>query len=139
MSYYHKLKLKIQNENTKTNNSNNDNRSNKKSTNSIKSSNNDNIRNKKISNHESNKGIISYNSDEDKKEENNNKSINEININDISIKDIAANPPLKKGKLKLKINSRETQNKINNMKKYILNINNSATKDTYNYGEIKLV
>ena len=137
MSYYQKIKSKIKNENTKST-SNNDIQNNKNSSNSNESFNNDNLSNKKISNHESNKEIISYNSDEDKKEESNNKSINEININDISIKDIAANPPLKKGKLKLKKNSKETQNKINNMKKYILNINNSATKDTYNYGEIKI-
>ena len=139
MSYYQKIKSKIKSENAKSDNSNNDNKSNiKKNINSNDSSNNDKLINKKISNHESNKEIISYNSDEDKKEESNNKSIDEININEISIKDIAANPPLKKGKLKLKINSKETQNKINNMKKYILNINNSATKDTYNYGEIKI-
>ena len=85
------------------------------------------------------------NSEKDQKEENDdNKEINEININDISFKDIASNPPLKKKKMKLKLKPKESCNQENDKKnemkniKYILNVNNSVTKDTYNYGEIKL-
>ena len=71
-----------------------------------------------------------------------NKSINDIIINDISVKDIAGNPPLKKTKLKLKVDNNDIENTENDKKnikknkKFFLNINNSATKDTY--GEIKL-
>ena len=138
MSYYQKIREKIKNDNFKSNNSLDNNRKSQKSSNSNHSISNENLSHKKMSKHESDKDVISYNSEEDKKEENDNKSINEININDISIKDIASNPPLKKGKLKLKINSKDFQNKFSNMRKNIININNSATKDTYNYGEIKL-
>ena len=138
MSYYQKIRDKIKNDNFKSNNSSDNNRKSQKSSNSNDSISNENSSHKKMSNHESDKNVISYNSEEDKKEENDNKSINEITINDISIKDIGSNPPLKKGKLKLKINSKDFQNKLSNMRKNIININNSATKDTYNYGEIKL-
>ena len=138
MSYYQKIKTKINNENSNKKNTENKTQKDQKSSNSIDLNDNKSSTNKKISNQESNKDILSYNSEEDKKGESDNKTINEININDISIKDIAAHPPLKKGKLKLKINPKDNQNKISNMKKYIMNINNSATKDTYNYGEIKL-
>lgn len=138
MSYYQKIKTKINNENSNKKNTENKTQKDQKSSNSIDLNDNKSSTNKKISNQESNKDILSYNSEEDKKDESDNKTINEININDISIKDIAAHPPFKKGKLKLKINPKDNQNKISNMKKYIMNINNSATKDTYNYGEIKL-
>ena len=138
MSYYQKIREKIKNDNFKSNNSSDNNRKSQKNSNSNDSISNENSSHKKMSNHESDKNVISYNSEEDKKEENDNKSINEITINDISIKDIGSNPPLKKGKLKLKINSKDFQNKLSNMRKNIININNSATKDTYNYGEIKL-
>ena len=149
MAYYQKVKEKIAKENLNNSNANNinnnndqrsssDNTSNKKSDN--KNRTNSNTHRKK-----ENESIISDNSTEDKKEEINNNSENEvdININEISMKDIIANPPLKKKKLKLKINSKENSGqenktkKLNNLK-HILNINNSATKDTYNYGEIKL-
>ena len=84
---------------------------------------------------------ISNNSEEDKKDESYNKSI--INIEDISVNDIS-NPPYKKYKMKSKTNNdnNESIKKDNKIilknKRFILNTNNSITKDTFNYGEAKI-
>ena len=146
MEYFQKIKVRLQDENFRIINQNKD----KKSSNSNnkileqKNKSDKSEKNNESNYQENNKSINNNNLDEDQKEENNNKSINEININDISFKDIASNPPVKKLKLKLKTNKKDNGNEENQNKnikkniKYILNINNSATKDTYNYGEIKL-
>ena len=146
MEYYQRVKEKIEKEKLNDNNMDNNNDSARRS--SSNNSNNKILKNKNRINNDSNKdseSIISDNSNDDKKEEMNNKSENEIeiNINEISMKDIVSSPPLKKKKLKLKINSKDNSDQENKTKKLndlknIVNINNSATKDTYNYGEIKL-
>ena len=144
MEYFQKIKSKLETENKKKSIRNND----KKSSNNSDNGSEKNMINKNCSNSESNyqkenDSDDSNNFEEDQKEENTNKSDN-INIIDISVKDIAGNPPLKKNKLKLKINPKDVpKNELEKKKKmkkikYILNLNNSATKDTYNYGEIKL-
>ena len=147
MEYYQKIKTKLEQEDTKKKNKKNN--EDNKSSNSSDIGSDKNIINRNESHNNSNYdkdngSEKSNNSEEDQKEESNNKSINEINIIDISFKDIAPNPPVKKNKIKLKINQDDTDNQENEKKnrmkniKYFLNVNNSATKDTYNYGEIKL-
>jgi len=140
MEYFQRIKNKINNENSKKNK-----KSDKKSEhNSDIESDKNIIINKNSEKDNENENSNNSDNEEEQKDndENSNKS-NEISINDISIKDIASNPP-KKNKIKLKINNdekieKESDNgkKIKKIK-YFLNINNSATKDTYNLGEIKL-
>ena len=136
MEYFQKIKNKIDKDNSKRN---------KKNKNDKKSSHNSDIESDKniiLNKKESNKNLNNYEnnsiSEEDPKEDNSNKS-NEISINDISVKDIAANPP-KKNKIKLIGKNEEENDEENKIKKikYFLKVNNSATKDTYNLGEIKL-
>ena len=144
---YQKIKAKLEQEDSR--NRNKKNNEDNKSSNSSDIGSDKNIINKTKKNNESNYekengSENSNNTEEDQKEESNNKGINEISINDISFKDIAPNPPVKKNKLKLKVKQNEFDNeetdKKNRMKniKYFLNVNNSATKDTYNFGEIKM-
>ena len=148
MEYFQKIKTKINEENSKRYYKKN--KEDKKSCDSSDIGSDKHIINKNEPNNESNyekenQSVIINNFEEDQKEENNvDKEINEININDISFKDIAPNPPVKKKKMKLKLKPKEEDKQENDKKykikniKYILNVNNSATKDTYNYGEIKL-
>ena len=147
MEYYQKIKAKLEQEDSR--NRNKKNNGDNKSSNSSDIGSDKNITNKTKKNNESNYekengSENSNNTEEDQKEESNNKSVNEISINDISFKDIASNSPVKKNKLKLKVKQNEFDNeeidKKNRMKniKYFLNVNNSATKDTYNFGEIKM-
>ena len=136
MAYYQRLKAKMEKENSQERNQEQSLYSSDMNNMKIRSS-------KSLSNFDKeNESVKSNKSEEENKEESDNKSINDIIINDISVKDIAGNPPLKKTKLKLKIDNNDFENTENDKKnikknkKFFLNINNSATKDTY--GEIKL-
>ena len=140
MRYFQIMKEKYINEKKKQENidieQNKEQQSEQENSESNNKSNSDKINNKCISN---NSGEI-----EDKKEENesNNKSV--FNIADVTFGDIS-NPPLKKKKMRLKINPENNDKSLEKDKnwkpkniKLILNSNNSVTKDTFNYGEMKI-